>query len=178
MTLPNRRRVNVDPNPELAEAVTISRFWRMVDTAGGPDKCWEWTGLRDRANYGIFTYHGVRRPAHELALSFSTGEAKQPGLETCHSCDNPPCCNPTHLRFDTRLSNVAEMHARGRARNGCKLTAEDVVLIRRRRAGGARQKDLAKAFGVTDGQISGIVRGIKWATAGGPIQTERKYFRG
>ena len=40
------------------------------------------------------------------------------------------------------------------------------------------QKDLAKAFGVTDGQISGIVRGIKWATAGGPIQTERKCFRG
>ena len=26
--------------------------------------------------------------------------------------------------------------------------------------------------------ISAIVRGIKWATAGGPIQTERKYFRG
>ena len=47
-----------------------------------------------------------------------------------------------------------------------------------RRANGARQKDLAEDFGVTDGQISMIVRGIRWADAGGPIQTERKCCRG
>ena len=166
------------PHPNLAEAVTISRFWRLVDASGGEGACWEWVGFRDSDGYGLFTYQGVRRPAHELALSFSTGEVRLADLDTCHACDNPPCCNPSHLRFDTRASNVADMHARGRARQASKLTAEQVVTIRERRALGACQRDLADDFGITDGQVSMIVRGIRWPDAGGPIQTERKYHRG
>ena len=56
--------------------------------------------------------------------------------------------------------------------------AEAVIVSRMRRANGARQKDLAEQFGVTDGQISQIVRGLRWKSVGGPIQTERKYQRG
>ena len=175
--LPTRRKVSADPHPDLAEAVTVSRFWRMV-AIGAMDDCWPWQGYRDDDGYGTFTYRGTRRPAHELALSFSVGESRTPGLDTCHSCDNPPCCNPAHLRFDTRASNVADMHERGRDRQRSKLSAADARTIRERRANGARQKDLAEDFGVTDGQISMIVRGIRWADAGGPIQTERKYHRG
>lgn len=40
------------------------------------------------------------------------------------------------------------------------------------------RQDLAEQFGVTDGQISQIVRGLRWKSVGGPIQTERKYQRG
>ena len=176
-TLPTRRQVAADPHPELAEAVTVSRFWRMVDTSD-PNGCWPWLGLADRDGYGIFTYRGKRRPAHEMALSFSTGELRHAKFDTCHSCDNPACCNPSHLRFGTRASNVAEMYARGRENNPSKLTAEAVVLMRERRALGARQQDLAEDFGITAGLVSQIVRGLRWANAGGPIQTERKYCRG
>lgn len=175
--LPARRHVNADPHPELTEAVTVSRFWRLVKV-GEPDECWPWAGDTDGDGYGIFTYRGRRRPAHEMALSFSTGEARHRALDTCHSCDNPPCCNPAHLRFDTRRSNVADMIDRGRRRNASKLTAADVVLMRERRALGARQSDLAEQFGITDGQVSMIVRGLRWADAGGPIQTERQYRHG
>ena len=35
---------------------------------------------------------------------------------------------------------------------------------------GARQKDLAQQFGISDGQVSMIVRGQRWAAAGGPIE--------
>lgn len=118
------------------------------------------------------------RPAHEMALSFTRGEKRIDTLDTCHSCDHPLCCNPNHLRFDTRASNVQEMHDRGRAARGGKLTDEQIVLIRERRAAGARQKDLAEQFGVTDGLISMIVRGLRWPNVEGPIQTERKYNRG
>lgn len=173
----DRRRAAANPHPSLADAVAVSRFWRLVDTRGD-DECWPWMGDTDRGGYGTFYYRGSRHGAHELALSFTTGETRHPKLETCHSCDNPPCCNPTHLRFDTRASNIAEMHARGRARNGAKLTPELVRLIRERRALGARQSDLAEEFGITDGQISMIVRGLRWPEAGGPIQIERKYHRG
>ena len=176
-TLPTTRRVSADPHPELSEAVSVSRFWRLVQI-GAHDQCWQWLGCTDSDGYGLFVYHGQRRPAHELALSFSTGEVRHKDLDTCHACDNPGCCNPSHLRFDTRQSNVAEMHDRGRAKVDSKLTADEVRLIRERRELGARQQDLADEFGVTAGQISMIVRGIRWPEAGGPIQTERKYRRG
>ena len=169
----NRRQVAHAPHHDFAAAVTVSRFWRLVATAS-ESECWPWLGDVDAGGYGLFYFQGRRRPAHELALSFTSGEKRLERLETCHSCDNPPCCNPSHLRFDTRLGNVRDMHERGRARNGSKLTADDIVLMRERRAAGARQKDLAEHFGITDGQVSMIVRGIRWPRAGGPIQPDRK----
>lgn len=172
--VPDRRQINQHPHPDFSDAVAVTRFWRLVAILS-PAECWLWRGDRDGQNYGVFYFRGRVRRAHELALSFTTGEARARELDTCHTCDVPPCCNPSHLRFDTRLSNVREMRERGRARSASKLTAEDVVLMRERRALGARQKDLASQFGITDGQVSMIVRGLRWKEAGGPIQTERKY---
>ena len=86
--------------------------------------------------------------------------------------------NPAHLRFDTRRANVADMITRGRAPRPGRLTDADIITIRERRAAGARQADLARDFGVTDGQISMIVRGKRWPNVGGPIETERRYNRG
>ena len=122
----DRRRVAEHPDPSLAEAVSVSRFWRLVDRRG-THECWPFTGYFDEAGYGAFTDEaGRRRPAHELALSFTTGEVRHPDLDTCHSCDNPRCCNPEHLRFDTRQSNVDDMHAgAGRCREQGAVDAAD-----------------------------------------------------
>ena len=119
------------------------------------------------------------RPAHELALSFTTGEARTDSFDTCHACDNPPCCNPRHLRFGTRQSNVDEMHDRGRGLIGerspqAKLTNADVKAIRERRANGALQKELALTYGVSAAHISEIVNGLAWPDAEGPITGRSK----
>lgn len=164
-----RRNPNNHAHPSLRDAVDVTRFWSLVDVTD-PAECWEWRGDTDRNGYGIFVWHGKRVGAHELALSFTTGEQRGSGLDTCHACDSPTCCNPAHLRFDTRLSNVQEMDARGRRRSASKLTAEQVVTLRERRAAGARQADLAAQYGITDGQVSMIVRGLRWQGAGGPIE--------
>jgi len=74
-----RRRVNLHPAPALAEAVTVSRFWRAVDVSAA-DQCWPWQGDTDKNGYGVFFYLGRIRGAHELALSFSTGEARTEGI--------------------------------------------------------------------------------------------------
>lgn len=174
-SLPNQRRVSSHAHPELAEAVTISRFWRSVNI-GNDNECWPWLGDTNKG-YGAFFYQGKMAGSHELALSFSTGEKRHHSLETCHSCDNPICCNPHHLRFDTRQSNVDDMHERNRASRTGKLTDSDIITIRERRALGARQIDLAEQFGVSDGQISMIVRGLRWASVGGPIETKRSQYR-
>lgn len=170
------QRMHAHVSTELTEAVTVTRFWAMVERAGSGD-CWEWAGDLDKNGYGIFFYQGRNRPAHELALSFTTGEQRLERLDTCHSCDNPPCCNPAHLRFDTRKSNVDDMISRGRQARPGKLTDQDVITIRERRQAGARQKDLAEQFGVTDGTISMIVRGVRWPNVGGPIEPDRAQYR-
>ena len=154
----------------------VTEFWMSVKI-GEPDECWPWTAYLNEDGYGEFFFDGRMIGAHELSVTFTTGEVRLPDLETCHSCDNPPCCNPRHLRFDTHLSNVQEMDDRGRRRSIERVTDEQVRLIRRRRQAGASQEDLAAQFGVSSSFISMVVNGKKRLSAGGPIATKRHYRR-
>lgn len=156
----------------------VTLFWLSVD-AGNPDECWTWLGYAEKG-YGRY-FDGQRmRGAHELALEWYSGEKRLPHLETCHSCNNPICCNPNHLRFDTRLSNVRDSIEAGTFKARAVITREDAVLIRERRAAGATGQSLAKDFGLSPATITAIVRGDRWPDAGGPIRTEhgnRKHGR-
>lgn len=159
----------------LEIAPRITEFWRSVDVCGD-DECWLWTGYVEKG-YGRFYFEGRMAGAHELALSFTTGEAKHPALDTCHSCDTPLCCNPAHLRFDTRQSNVDDCTSQGRhahgERNGhAKLAEAQVVLMRERATHGASGKTLAAEFGVSPALVTAILRGERWARAGGPLRTQ------
>lgn len=149
-------------------AVIVTRFWALIDRSGGDDACWPWTGYSEDG-YGKFFYQGGMRVAPRLALSFWSGELPSPGLETCHSCNNPPCCNPRHLRFDTRQSNVDDCVAAGRFRVRSKISSDDARVIRERVAAGAIQKDLAAQYGISPSAITSIIRGDRWPDAGGPI---------
>lgn len=39
------------------------------------------------------------------------------GMIVMHTCDNPPCCNPSHLVLGTQAENLADMRAKGRGVN-------------------------------------------------------------
>jgi hypothetical protein len=41
-----------------------------------------------------------------------------PGLLVCHSCDNPPCCNPNHFFLGTALDNNGDAKRKGRTCSG------------------------------------------------------------
>jgi len=150
----------IDPQA-VALAARVTEFWANV-IRRSPDECWPWQGYVEDG-YGRFFFDGKMRGAHELALSFSTGERRHPLLDTCHRCNNTICCNPAHLRFDTRLSNVADAVEAGTVYGRGKLSADDVKNIRRRLLGGARQQDLAEDYGVTNGMISMIKNGKRYA---------------
>ena len=147
------------------------RFWEKVDRRG-PDECWEWIGGRDRDGYGMFwdgTVYPNGSPFTGRATRFSyrlhLGSIPD-GALICHRCDHPPCVNPAHLFIGSAADNTADMMAKGRYRaTRPKLTDEAVAEIRRLWNGPYRQptqRSLAAQFGVTQTQISKIVRGASW----------------
>jgi hypothetical protein len=150
------------------DIVAVSEFWAQV-ARGDADDCWPWTGYSEKG-YGRYYWRGRMVGAHELALTFMTGERRARGLETCHSCHNPLCCNPGHLRFDTRQSNVDDMMAAGRSRHAVKLTDEQVVTLRRRALAGATGQTLARDYGVSPSLVTMIIRGERRPLCGGPIR--------
>lgn len=85
-------------------------FWRSVDQSAGPDACWPWTGYRMASGYGR-NRHGY---THRYALQLALGRPLADGMEACHRCDNPPCCNPAHLFEGSRLANEQDKTAKGR----------------------------------------------------------------
>ena len=88
-----------------------ARFVTKVDrTAGGG--CHLWTGTKNTLGYGMFAIGGKQVLAHRLAHALATGDATAPVV--MHTCDNPSCVNPSHLRRGTHMDNVADMHAKGR----------------------------------------------------------------
>jgi len=115
----NRWRRNGDPlDPGLIVGNDEARFWSKVDKRG-PDECWPWTTGLNHDGYGAFSYTGengrvIRLGAHRWILGHLRGTHLGPGEEACHSCDNPPCCNPAHLRVGSHQDNMTDMAERNR----------------------------------------------------------------
>lgn len=161
----------------------IDAFWAKVDKSGGPTACWPWTGVLWKGYlYGHLERNGHKIKAHRHAWELTHGLIPD-GLEICHTCDNPPCCNPRHLFLGTQADNMADMKAKGRGalgnKNGSRrhperlprgenhknsrLTVAQVREIRDRYIPGVvRQVDLGHEFGVSQTTIGNIVRGGGW----------------
>lgn len=141
----------------------------------GARQCWPWTGtLTD--GYGQLKREDGQTNiyAHRASVEIHTGRPVPSDRVVMHTCDNPRCVNPAHLRVATQLANVRDMHRKGRANptspkgdahGSSKLLESQVLEIRarwaNRHAAGERltQRDLADAYGVSQSQISRILNG-------------------
>lgn len=92
----------------------ITEFWKTVDRTAGDQGCWPWLGWKDESGRGRFKLNGKTITAPRAALILERG-LPNPDLHACHSCDNPGCCNPAHLRWGSRNENMREMGRKGRA---------------------------------------------------------------
>lgn len=88
----------------------MERFWSKVNKTDG---CWIWTAYRDDKGYGCFGFRGKVWKAHRVAYELATGPIPT-GAHILHSCDNPSCVNPEHLRAGTHADNMRDKVARGR----------------------------------------------------------------
>lgn len=131
--------------------------------------CWEWTAsLNQRSGYGQFRVLGSMTNAHRVSWEIYRGQIIG-GFHVLHRCDNRKCVNPDHLFLGTHADNMDDMHNKGRGatreRHGrSKLTPSLVAEIKAMK-GGLLQREIAAKFGVSQQQISHILRGVHWRTA-------------
>lgn len=145
------------------------RFWAKVDKSGGPDACWPYTGYITPEGYG-WAYTGLpagqqqTHGAHRQAWINTYGPIPK-GLQVCHHCDNPPCCNPKHLFTGTNKDNTLDMLHKERHRR--KLSADQVRQIRkafvRTHKNNSNIPALAKRYGITPGAVRAVVLRLTWA---------------
>ena len=182
-----------------------ARFWSKVDKAGPahptqPDlgPCWLWLLCKDKDGYGKWAIAAPRgdRPsqkhvrAHRMAYEIVNG-LFSPRLLALHSCDNPTCVNPAHLRPGSQLENRAECSNRGRAatgdRNGrrvrpecsapgnrrprSKMTADGVRRTRELREQGLSNRAIAKTLQVSEYVVCQVLTGKTWRHV--PLSEER-----
>lgn len=163
--------------PHVSPARQATRFWRKVNRCAHRHPCrtccWEWQGCRSSLGYGR-----TRMPlggrdethVHRIAYILTTGMSILPGsrLEVCHACDNPPCCNPSHLWLGTHYDNhrdstVKQRRARGRNHvPPKKLSVAKVRRIWRLWYRGCSQRKIAARMGVSQRMISQILMRKAW----------------
>jgi hypothetical protein len=177
-----RRRSNGPPHGRTVRGFDVSdatwpfnetaprRFWSKVDRSG-PDECWPWMAAIGTGGYGWFRTGGQGTPpahASRCAWALTRGVWPTPTQFVCHTCDNPPCCNPRHLYLGTPADNMADMVARGRAPHGERsgtaiLTDAEVCAIRDLYSTGRyRYEDVGRMFGVQKRHVGCIIRRDSW----------------
>lgn len=157
----------------------VERFWSRVEK-GDPDSCWAWRGSRNTDGYGFFSVapsrmgelpfsvpgsdrprvgRGVSLGAHRVAVALTTGS--WPDLHVLHVCDNPPCCNPRHLRLGTHVENMRDRQRKGR-HAGAIFDSGKVRKIRKRAAAGEHYAAIARSMGVDPEQVRRVIAGDRW----------------
>lgn len=150
-------------HPDRAVELRFASYTKVA----GPTDCWEWIGRTDADGYGCFSINCVPLRAHRVALFMALGRPLAAGAHAMHTCDNPPCVNPAHLREGTPADNHADMAAKGRrGRPNAILTPDQAAEIKRRVAAGERPySGIARSYGVSECVIHSIRTGRSWVAA-------------
>lgn len=159
-----------DDTPRTEIALTphdVARLWSKIEVRG-PDECWSWKAGLHSFGYGQFWVNSILRSpgAHHVIALLSYGPAPS-GMQALHSCDNPSCCNPAHIRWGTPGDNMADRDERGRNAHGerqhlARLTADLVRQMRAVHATGVGTPELGRRFGVHTSTAHAAVTRKTW----------------
>jgi hypothetical protein len=141
----------------------VERFLGKIQK-GSDNECWEWV-CNKRGGYGRFRIEDKLYTATRLMWRLTHG-TDPAGQLVCHTCDNPACCNPSHLFLGSDAENNADKeqkargkHPVGEANGLSKLSEEDVIAIY---TSTGTHRSVANQYGVTGENIAAIRKGKTW----------------
>lgn len=142
----------------------VKRFWINVKKT---DSCWLWQGAT-REGYGRMHIGYKHRSVHRFSWEIHKGKIPK-GIYVLHSCDTPPCVNPSHLWLGTYADNNRDRSNKGRNNHvtgskcpTAKLTDDKVRKIITLRKNGMSYQKIAKKYHVDTRAIWQIFIGKTW----------------
>lgn len=130
--------------------------------------CWPWVGY-SKGGYG-YSQAKLREHntclAHRRVYQLLNNKILPRDTVIMHTCDNPICCNPNHLREATQFDNIRDRTIKNRSHRpigitnkNSKLTDQAVVNIR---ADTRRLADIQKEYGIGESALLSILKGDTW----------------
>lgn len=124
------------------------------------DDHWHWVGLKTKGGVGFVYVNRIPVRAYRVAWWFAKGaDITDKGF--IRTCSDSECINPDHFEC------VEVGHQlKGSHHTNAKLTEEDVVDILALAESGVTQVEISQRFGVSQPQISMIIRRKAWSHVG------------
>ena len=112
-----RRRSGVPLEGKIRKCVrgSLERRLHAYTKEDPKTGCLLWTGARDPGGYGRMGLPHTSRGAHRVTWEVAHGPIPD-GMHVLHTCDNPRCCNPEHLKLGTHAENMRDKAERRRGR--------------------------------------------------------------
>ena len=140
------------------------RFWSKVDIRS-EEECWEWKDSLAKNGYGrlnVCGKNGIKLPAHRIAKTLSMGEEIEEGMVVMHTCDNRPCCNPSHLEIGTQQDNMDDMVSKNRSVVSFGAAILDWDIVDDIRTSNLTGNALSKKYNTAKSNISMIRNNLIW----------------
>jgi len=147
----------------------IDLFWSKVEKRG-ENECWPWlAGKKVDKEYGGFYFRQINNTiaSHKIAFIIAHNfdfEDIPDSIIIRHSCNNPPCVNPLHLKMGTCKDNSQDMVNSGNSLKGSKnpkyihISKDTINEMRKKYSKKIGIRQISKEYNVSYGYAYNIVK--------------------